>query len=218
MPNEVEVTKKNKTALIIEVFIVFITIIGVAVAAYTWSFTSKRNSITTGSISMSMLESTDAITIDNAFPISDAEGKNLSHSDGNSGVFDFSISTYASGAPGNIVYTISVTKASVDNSYTPLADNQVKIYLAALDGENEVQVMAPKLVSQVITSGSSGTLPFDNDKTQYLTHVHTQTDTTKIQRYRLKMWIDSNVNASNWSENTKLQYKLKVSTNGQLSS
>ena len=218
MFEEIEKSKKQgKTLAVLGLFVLVATVIGVAVAAYTWSFTGSKNTIGTGAISMSLLESEDAITISNALPMSDTQGKALTKAAGSSGVFDFAVTTHASGAPGNINYTISINKVAVDQDATALADNQVKIYLAALDGENETQVVAPTLISSVITTGDSGTLTFDSGKTNYLTHIHTTANTSQTQKYRLKMWIDGAVDASSWTTSTKYQYKLKISTSGTLS-
>ncbi len=220
MFEEIEKSKKHgKTFAVLGLFVLVATVIGVAVAAYTWSFTGSKNTIGTGTISMSLLESTDSINITNALPMGDTQGIALTKASGSSGVFDFAITTHASGAPGNITYTISIAKLAVDSGYTALANNQVKVYLAALsnDGTTETQVMAPTLVSNIISSGDSGVLTFDNDKTSYLTHVHTTANTSHTQKYRLKMWIDSSVDASSWTSSTKNQYKLKISTSGTLS-
>ena len=210
--------RKAKILTIIAIIVLTISIIGVSIAAYYWQFTGQANTLSTGTVSMSLLESVDSINIQNALPMSDTEGMALEHADGSSGVFDFAVTTYASGAPGNITYTISVTKVAVDNGYTALQDSQVKIYLVAFDGNTETQVMAPTTVSNVITSGNTGVLTFDAGKTSYLTHVHTTANTTQTQKYRLKMWIDGSVDASSWTSATQLQYKLKISTDGQLGS
>ena len=219
MFEEIEKSKKHgKTFAVLGLFVLVATVIGVAVAAYTYSFTSSKNTIGTGTISMSLLESVDSISITNALPMGDTQGIALTKNAGSSGVFDFAITTHASGAPGNITYTISITKLSVDSGMTALADNQVKVYLAALDNNDaETQVMAPTLVSTIITSGDSGVLTFDSGKTNYLTHVHTTANTSHTQKYRLKMWIDSSVDASNWTSSTHYQYKIKISTSGTLS-
>ena len=215
MFEEIEQAKKHsKTFAVLGAFVLVITVIGVAVAAYTWTFTGGKNTIATGKISMSLLESNDTIAIENALPMSDAQGKALSATGEK---FDFAVTTNATGAPGNITYSISVSKVAVDTGYTALQDNQVKLYLVALDGTDEIQVVAPKLMSTIITSGSSGTLTFDSGKTSYLTHAHTTANKSITQKYRLRMWIDSSVDASSWTNATKYQYKIKISTSGSLS-
>ncbi len=212
MFEEIEGKKKHSVAFtILGIFVILATIGGVAVAAYTWNFASnKANSISTGSISMSLLESVDAIDITDALPMQDSDGKAQGKK------FDFSVTTSASGAPGNITYTLSITKLAVDSGYTALPDSSVKVYLATFDGNTETQVMAPKLVSKIITSGDTGVLTFDSGKTSYLTHAHTTANTTKTTKYRLRMWVDKDVDASSWTKDTKQQYKLKISTKGSI--
>lgn len=209
MFEEIENNKgRSKAFTILTIFVLVATITGVAIAAYTWNFaSSKANTIGTGNISMSLLESNDTINITNALPVKDATGMAL----GSDESFDFAITTQASGAPGNISYNISITKVAVDSGYTALNDSDVKVYLTTITADGEDQVVAPTLVSSIITSGSTGTLASN------LTHNHTTADQTKTTKYRLRMWIDSAVDASNWDENTKNQYKLKVSTSGTLS-
>ena len=199
---------QSKALTILTIFVLVATITGVAIAAYTWNFASENaNTIGTGNISMSLLESNDVINITNALPIKDATGMAL----GSDESFDFAITTQASGAPGNISYNISITKVAVDSGYTALEDSNVKVYLSTLTSEGEDQVVAPTLVSSIITSGSTGTLASN------LTHNHTTADQTKTTKYRLRMWVDSAVDASDWTASTKNQYKLKVSTSGTLS-
>lgn len=212
MFEEIEGKKKHSVAFtILGIFVILATIGGVAVAAYTWNFASdKANSISTGSISMSLLESVDAIDITDALPMQDSDGKAQGKK------FDFSVTTSASGAPGNITYTLSITKLAVDSGYTTLPDSSVKVYLSTFDGNTETQVMAPTLVSKVITSGDTGVLTFDSGKTSYLTHAHTTANTTKTTKYRLRMWVDKDVDASSWTKDTKQQYKLKISTKGSI--
>lgn len=207
MFEEKNINRRNKVFSILGVFILLITIVGVAVAAYTWTYVgTKANTIGTGSVSLSLLESTDVINITNALPTADASGMAL----GSDQSFDFAVTTYASGNPGDITYSLNISKVTIDSGYTVLPDNGVKVYLTALTDGGEVQVVKPTLVSNIITSGSTGLLTFDSGKTNYLTHNHDTGDTTKTTKYRLRMWIDQTVDATNWNENTKNQYKLKI--------
>ena len=215
MFEEIETKKKHSVAFtILGVFVLLSAIAGIAVAAYTWNYTSsKANTIGTGNISMSLLESTDVININNALPTKDSVGMALGEDDS----FDFAVTTNASGAPGNITYIISITKLDATSGYTRLPDNNVKIYLTALTDSGEDQVVKPTLISNIITSGNTGTLTFDSGKTSYLTHSHTSSNATKTTKYRLRMWIDENTNASNWTSATKNEYKLKIGVSGSLS-
>lgn len=205
--------KKHSIAFtILGIFVMIATIAGVSVAAYTWQYTSNANSIATSNISMSLLESTDAIDITDAVPIKDATGKKQGNK------FDFAVTTSASGKPGNINYTLSISKVDVDTGYTALPDSSVKVYLAALTDDGEVEVMAPTLVSSIITSGNSGVLTFNSDKTSYLVHNHNTISENISTKYRLRMWVDENVDASSWTKDTKNQFKLKISASGTLGS
>lgn len=206
--------KKHSVAFtILGIFVMIATIAGVSIAAYTWQFASdKASSISTGNISMSLLESSDSIDITNAIPIKDSTGKTQAKK------FDFAVTTYASGKAGSINYNLSITKLDVDSGYTALSDSSVKVYLTALTESGEVQVVAPTLISSVITSGGSGTLNFDSDKTNYLTHSHDSADSSITTKYRLRMWVADGVDASSWTDSTKNQYKLKISASGALSS
>ena len=207
--------KKKKSILlpILSIFVLIAAISSVAVAVWNWTYTSSNaNSITTGNISMSLLESTDVINITNAVPMTDEEGKAL----GTGGKFDFAVTTSTTGAPGNMVYSISITKLAASTGYTALPDNNVKIYLTTFDGSDETVVMSPTLVSNIITSGDTGTLTFDSGKESYLTHSHTSAGVNHTTKYRLRMWVDENVDASSWNENTKYEYRLKINVSGSL--
>lgn len=204
--------KKHSVAFtILGIFVMVATIAGVAVAAYTWQFASDNaSSISTGSISMSLLESTDSINITDAVPIKDSVGIKQGKK------FDFAVTTYASGKAGDLNYSLSISKVDVDEGYTALSDSSVKVYLSALTEDGEVQVVAPTLVSNVITSGTSGKLNFDSDKVNYLVHSHSTNDSSVTTKYRLRMWVADSVDASSWSNTTKNQYKLKISAEGTL--
>lgn len=207
--------EKNKVPAMIITIISMCFLMGISFATYYWKFVKEQTTVTTRTVSISMLETFDEIEIKNASPISDEEGKALKHEDNNTGVFDFAVTTYAKDAPKKINYTISVTKLETGTT-TQLQDSQIKAYLVAFDESTETQVMAPTTLDNIITSGDTGTLVFDKEKKDYQTHIHTIANTSQTQKYRLKIWIDSNTNTSNWNSNTTLQYKLKINADEQL--
>lgn len=217
MIEEIE-SKESKKAhgiiyTIFGIFVLLSAITGVSLAAYTWTYSSDNaNKIETGSISMSLLESTDVIDLPNALPMPDSEGMSLNEDNS----FDFAVTTNMASGNGSIAYTISITKVDPTSGYTALPNNNVKLYLTYLGSTGETQVMAPKLISEIIASGNSGVLSFDSDKTSYLTHTHTSSEKTKTSKYRLRMWIDDNTAAESWDTNTKLEFKLKISVSGTL--
>ena len=181
--------KNNKALMISLVAVLIILIGGVSYAAYDYSFIGKDSKLESGSVSIKFLESnTNVIDLKNALPISDSEGKK-----GDS--FDFVVTTKASYKTG-LKYDLSVEKLSVDSGYTSLSDNQVKIYLTD-SGNND-------LVSPTLISG------LDNKLIYSKTNKHSSNKTEVTDKYKLRVWVDSNVDASNWDQSTKLEYKFKV--------
>ena len=107
---------------ILGISILIIAFVGISYAAYNFSFSSQENAISTGTISLNFLNNTDSISINNAIPISDEEGKQLS---GKGNVYDFSVQTLLS-ANTVINYEISVQKTSTDT--TSLSNENVRLY------------------------------------------------------------------------------------------
>lgn len=214
MFEEIEPKKRKGILLpVIGIFGLIAIIAGVSVAIWNWSYSgTNANKISTGNISMSLLESTDVINITNAVPISDQTGMSL----GDGQKFDFAVTTSTSGAPGNISYKISITKQATSEGYTTLSNDNVKIYLTTFDDTTETAVMSPTLISSIIASGDTGILTFDRGKEGYLIHNHTTAGQNKTTKYRLRIWVDQNVDASNWNETTKLEYKLKIGVSGNV--
>ena len=195
MFNKIKDKLKNNKALMISLVAGLIVLIGaVSYAAYDYSFTGKDSSISTGTVSIKFLESnTNVIDLKNALPISDSEGKK-----GDS--FDFAVTTKANYNIG-MKYTLNLKKLSVDSGYTSLSDNRVKIYLTDY---NDSSLLDPTLISGL-----------DNNKIYSKTNKHSSTNTKITDKYKLRVWVDSNVDASDWNQDTKLEYKFKIDVNGE---
>ena len=190
MFNKIKDKLKNNKALMISLVAVLIILIGgVSYAAYDYSFTGKDSKLESGSVSIKFLESnTNVIDLKNALPISDSEGKK-----GDS--FDFAVTSEASYDTG-IKYTLNLKKLSVDSGYTSLSDNQVKIYLTDY---NDSSLLEPTLISGL-----------SNNKLYEKTNNHSSINTKITDKYKLRVWVDSNVDASSWDQDTKLEYKFKI--------
>ena len=68
--------KKKDLVLILIVFILLITIVGISYAAFNYVGTGQKlNTITTGAISMNYIESSNVISMNNALPTTDNTGK-----------------------------------------------------------------------------------------------------------------------------------------------
>lgn len=194
-----ENSQKKVLLSVLGVAILVVAVIGISFAAYTTTFDTGENSISTGTIMVSYTESDNAINITNALPIDDATGKALT---GEGNTFDFTVSTQATNAL-TVPYTITLTPVTVaDNA---LANNQVKVYLTK-DG---TQVLAPTLVSGLTaaTGTRTGSFVLHTDK-----DVYTKTgEAAKSSSYVLRMWVDKNVTASQG-----LTYKAKVNVDSSV--
>ena len=191
--------KSNKKQLILTVLGVLalvIAVAGISFAAWNYVFNGTlTNTLSTADISLELLESDDnVIAIENALPMSDNEGMAQQQ------VFDFVVTSKTT-RDIDIDYTINIEKLTVDNGYTSLNDNQIKVYLT---DEAGTQKVAPTLISNLT-----------NYKLYKDTHTHDATHNKVQSKYKLRVWIDQNVDASNWNENTKLQYKFRIGANGE---
>ena len=183
-------SKTRKILTIILIIMAIILVIGISYAVWRYNFFGNANTMNTSNIKLELLESTDEIiNITNALPISDDEGKSQAET------FNFAVTTETN-ANKNIGYSLIIEKLSVDNGYTPLNDNQVKIYLT---NYSNAELLAPTKISRI------GNYVFFSK-----TNSHNSTNTRIQDKFKLRTWIDYGVDASNWNENTKLQYKFKI--------
>ena len=189
-------SKKDKKKIVIATSItilLLVLIVGITYAAFDFSFIGNRNVIETGDISIEFLESDDVITLTNALPTSDNNGKEQTND------FEFQVTTKASNI--SLKYNLNIEKVEVDSGYTSLEDNQVKVYLT---DENDNQLLEPILISNL-----------NNYNLYSKVNRHTEEITEIKDRYKLRVWVDYNVDSSSWNENTKLQYKFKIGVSSE---
>ena len=183
--------KKQLVLIILGVITLVIAVVGASFAVWNYVFNGTLvNTISTNDISLDLLESnTNIITIENALPMSDNEGKAQTET------FDFAV-TSKTVKDIDIEYNINIQKLEVDNGYTSLNDNQIKVYLTDYSGTQKV---APTLISNLT-----------NYKLYTGKHSHDATHETVQDKFKLRAWIDGVVDASSWNASTKLQYKFKI--------
>ena len=118
---------------IIGICILILAVVGISYAVFSLTLKgSEENKLTTGTISMSYIEATNGISIDNAMPISDEEGKSLSSE---SEMFDFTVSADISGIT-TVHYEISAEKI---NDYSEqVLDKDIRLYLQRRSGDSYV--------------------------------------------------------------------------------
>ena len=114
--------KKRLLPLLLAI-ISLVMIIGGSYAVWNYNFIGNSNTISTADMSIEFLESnSNIITIENALPMGDNDGKSQETT------FNFSVT---SRTPKDAVfgYILSIEKLEVDNDATALNDNDIKVYL-----------------------------------------------------------------------------------------
>ena len=200
--------EKIKDILIIGalIFMLVVVVIGISYSAFTYSGLGKKeNTITTGAISMSYIESSNTISITNALPTTDSTGKTRKTS---GEYFDFTVKSSISGN-ADINYEIAA-KEETGNTFS--GDN-IKYYLTTVDSTGkETEVMAPRTYYEEPSGNVYTGRPADM-MSLYTGNLKNQGET--IINYRLRLWVDENYNPQN--DNGGLIYKVKVNVYGQTS-
>ncbi len=192
-----ENSQKKVLLSVLGVAILVVAVIGISFAAYSTTFKSDANSISTGTIMVSYTESNNVINIPDAMPTSDAIGSALS---GAGKTFDFTVSTKATNAL-TVPYTITLTP-DANNS---LKNDEVKVYLTKGGvAVSETPATDAKTVSALAPSdGRAGSFVLHTDS-----DVYTKTgEEAKTSSYVLRMWVAENVAVDNTTSKT---YKAKV--------
>ncbi len=187
--------KKKVLLVIVSVFLIGLVSIG-TYAIWNSELLTGDSSITTGQIKMSYTE-TNEITMDNALPMKDEEGKVLTN------YFDFQVLSYiktkdSDSTKRKINYNIVLEPITVEN---PLNDSEIKVYLTMIENGVETVAVEPTTIDQInnyILNNHEDI--FSNNKAEVVTS------------YRLRSWIDSKVDTSKFN-GKKYSYKFRVNIN-----
>ena len=187
-----ETKKKKILLLVLSVFLIALISVG-TYALWNSELLTGDSSITTGQIKMSYTE-TNEITMDNALPMKDEEGKVLTD------YFDFQVLSYiktkdSDSTKRKINYNIVLEPLTVEN---PLNDNEIKVYLTMIENGTETVVVQPTTIDQInnyILNNHEDI--FSNNRAEVVTS------------YRLRSWIDSSVDTSKFNDK-KYSYKFRV--------
>lgn len=181
-----EETNENKhlrVTIISLIFVVILVLLVIVLSFSTYFHTEKAkiyNYNNTENVSMTYAESTNSISIANAFPISDEAGKTLK---GKGEYFDFSVTTKV--IKGNPVeYEIVAVKD--DNS--TLSDNEVKIYLEKQENGTYEQVLKPKEFEPLQEESNIGA-PIGS-----MVLLKVKKTSSGNDNYRLRMWVSDQAN------------------------
>ena len=143
------------------------------------------------------------VTLTNAFPMSDEEGKSQT---GTNNMFEFQITATTKGAP--ISYEIYLTK---EESST-LSEQVVKTYLTKVNGEEETAVLDTRNQREINLYSELGESSLvSQGKTLYQETIPAS-QATYSQTFRYRMWIDedaSQMQDGEWIYNGK-SFSVKV--------
>ena len=187
--------KKQIFLTLIAVLSLILITVGVSYSLFTYSKTGVTDNIVkTGKVNFLYTEVSGVgkgISLTDAFPISDEEGK-LQTGEGK--VFDFKITSTIE-MNSNIKYEATARK----KSDSTLAEDKVKLYLTEVDGiEKELLLDNYYNLEQTSTKVPDGVV----EKTIYEGTVPANTSNYE-KNFKLRMWIDNNADFSDGDMNNK---------------
>ena len=182
-------------------------IIGVSLSYIYFDLSTGDNSIQSGQISMTYIEPSNEIVLKDQLPISDELGKNQDK------YFEFSVISNATTNENDnkgvdIFYEISLSKTEVEDIYNELEDKDIKVYLTKIVGTEEKVVVQPTLISELEKSNYGDSIKIYDTKNK-----HKNNNGAITTKYRLRFWIDNNVDATNWYKEDKYEYRFVVNIN-----
>ena len=195
--------KKYSTVYI--VILLLLVIVGVSYAIFAVTNLSDVNTINLGQISMSYTEPDNALVLENALPMGDAEGIAQSN------YFEFRVMTHATTNANDsngltIPYEINLGEIEVDADKQALTKEQIKVYLTKVVSGSEEEVVGPILLSNLTESSTSDLNIYQARDT------HRNAGSEITTTYRLRAWIDEDVDSSIFGSQI-YQYKFRVNIN-----
>ncbi len=171
---------------ILGISILIIAFVGISYAAFHTVLSSENNSISTGTISLQLSDNSDSISIANAMPMSDEDGKSLA---GNGNVYDFSVDTILS-KNTTVNYEVSLEKVQIN---TPVLNNEnVRIYLQKQEGDTFVDTpitAIPQPFTPLTEDSFLGTKKGDMVIYSGTFSNITDSDRELNKQFRLRIWI-----------------------------
>ena len=195
---------KEKIFMILVMLVLFIAVVGVSYAAFSYTRTGEKlNAITTGVIRMSYEESSNVISIDKALPTTDATGK-VRLKEGE--YFDFTLSTTIQGTT-NVNWEIAAQDVTTGSK--KIDGSNIKLYLTELNTDgSETEVMAPATYSADINAND-----YTGRPANMMSLAMGSTSTTFNKKYRLRMYVDESYNPQ--GDGGNLVFSVKVNAYGK---
>ena len=196
----------NKKQLLLSIGLVLILvlmIVGISYAAFKFvGLGTKPNTITTGAITMEYEESTNTISMTGALPTTDATGKvRLTAGE----YFDFTIK---SSIQGNANINWEIAAEDITASSKKIDGKNIKLYLTKLNGDNEEEIMAPKVYSATTSANTKTGRP--SGVMSLATGTMSTSETTN---YRLRMYVDEDYNPQ--GDGGGLSFSVKINAYGK---
>ena len=201
--------KKQAILTLIAILSLVVITVGVSYSLFTYSRTGTTdNVVKTGKVNFLYTEVSGVgkgISLTDAFPISDEEGK-IQIGEGK--VFDFKITSTIE-MNSNIKYEVTARK----KSDSTLEDDKVKLYLTEVDGtEKEILLDKYSSLPQTNTKVPDGVI----EKTIYEGEVSANTSNYE-KNFRLRMWLSDDADFSDGSMNNKtFTVTVNVYANGKV--
>ncbi len=200
-------TSKQVLLSVLGVAILIVAVVGISFAAFTYTQAGEReNTISTGTVTMAYNEPDNGITIENAIPMPEGQGKVLT---GENNLFDFTVTATIKGKTA-IDYEVVAVKQTVEN---PIPDEDIRLYLEAKTDQNDyTEVSGPK----PFTADEPEKYEAEGETMQLDSGTFSNkdgSDETKnfSKSYRLRMWVDSAYNLTGTSQT----YKVTVNVYGK---
>ncbi len=175
----IKINKKEMVMSIVALLFIILVVVGITYAAFNYTgLGTKSNKVTTSTITMNYNEATNGITLSDAFPISDNDGKQLT---GEGRTFSFTV-TVTTGNNTAVGYEVSAVK----DPTSTLGNNDVRIYLEKSSSGAEgtySEVLAPTGYNPINATTEIGT-----PQGEMLLHSDSTT-TTRTDYYILRMWV-----------------------------
>ena len=202
----------KKIGIIVSLTMLFVTIVGVTYAAFLYTKKgTKENELTTGSISFVYNETSNGVTLTNAFPMTDEEGKTMSaKSENDNGYFDFNVTSTIGGdiSIPYFVYAVDIT-GEVENK---LSEDYVKIYLTDQEDKPlagyDTEVPLYSDLNNINAQGVEG-LEVQGKSLYQNTFIE-----SGVHEYRLRIWVADTYKNSDKAETFKI--RVDVSTDAEV--
>ena len=185
------------------VLILVLMIVGISYAAFKFTgLGNKPNTITTGAITMEYEESTNTISMTGALPTTDATGKvRLTAGE----YFDFTIK---SNIQGNANINWEIAAEDITSSAKKMDGKNIKLYLTKLNGDNEEEVMAPKVYSADTTANT-----YTGRPANMMSLAKGTMSASETTKYRLRMYVDEDYNPQ--GDGGGLSFSVKINAYGK---